>query len=238
MEPRGNEREISTGELIAGSLVQLGLMNENINPSMPLTPNEVPPASLTTGVLPLILNVAQASSVPPLLASSVALPVSAGVVSPVPISGVGFGIQRILTAGSVAAPKQKQKASIDALTLLKHDHHLVDELFQAFGRARGSIEKKRIIALKICKELMVHAQIEEEIFYPTCRGRVSEDLLDEAHVEHDSAKFLLVKIIEGSPDEDFYDAKVKVLSEQVLHHAKKEELKMDSMFSQSLLGWI
>ena len=74
--------------------------------------------------------------------------------------------------------------------------------------------------------------IEEEIFYPAFRGRIEDDTLDEAYVEHDGAKVLINDIEAGSPDDDFYDAKVKVLSEEIKHHVKEEERQSDGMFAQ------
>jgi hypothetical protein len=75
--------------------------------------------------------------------------------------------------------------------------------------------------------------IEEEIFYPACKGKIEEDLLDEAYVEHDGAKVLIAEIEAGTPDDDFYDAKVKVLSEQIKHHVEEEEKRSEGMFSQA-----
>jgi hypothetical protein len=72
-------------------------------------------------------------------------------------------------------------------------------------------------------ELTVHTKIEEDIFYPACEGKVEEDLLKEAYVEHDGAKVLIAEIEAGGPDDEFYDAKVKVLSEMIEHHVKEEE---------------
>lgn len=120
----------------------------------------------------------------------------------------------------------------DAVALLKADHRKVEELFEAFESAKGDGRKQKI-ALEICLELTVHAKIEEEIFYPACEGKIEEDMLKEAYVEHDSAKVLIAEIEAGSPDDDFYDAKVKVLSEQIEHHVEEEEMRMEGMFSQA-----
>ncbi len=79
----------------------------------------------------------------------------------------------------------------------------------------------------------MHATIEEEIFYPACEGHVEEDLLQEAYVEHDGAKVLIAEIEAGTPSDDFYDAKVKVLSEQIEHHVEEEEMRMEGMFAQA-----
>jgi hemerythrin superfamily protein len=120
----------------------------------------------------------------------------------------------------------------DAIALLKADHRAVEELFEQFESANGSSTKQKL-ALQICLELTVHAKIEEEIFYPACEGKVEENLLKEAYVEHDGAKVLIAEIETASPDEDFYDAKVKVLSEQIEHHVGEEEQRMEGMFAQA-----
>jgi hemerythrin superfamily protein len=120
----------------------------------------------------------------------------------------------------------------DAIALLKADHRTVEDLFAQFESASGD-GRKRKIAEQICLELTVHAQIEEEIFYPACEGKVEEDLIKEAYVEHDGAKVLIAEIEAGGPDDEFYDAKVKVLSEQIEHHVEEEEKRMEGMFSQA-----
>ncbi|MDZ4375717.1 MAG: hemerythrin domain-containing protein [Phenylobacterium sp.] len=120
----------------------------------------------------------------------------------------------------------------DAIALLKADHRKVEDLFAKFESAKGD-GKKRAIAEEICMELTIHAKIEEDIFYPACEGKVEEDLLKEAYVEHDGAKVLIAEIEAGGPDDEFYDAKVKVLSEQIEHHVKEEEQRVEGMFSQA-----
>jgi len=120
----------------------------------------------------------------------------------------------------------------DAIALLKADHRAVEALFEKFEGARGDGAKEKI-ARQICLELTVHAQIEEEIFYPACEGKVEEDLLKEAYVEHDGAKVLIAEIEAGGPDDDYFDAKVKVLSEQIEHHVEEEEKRMEGVFSQA-----
>ena len=113
--------------------------------------------------------------------------------------------------------------SQDAIALLKQDHRTVEELFEKFEKASGDGRKQQI-AEQICLELSVHAQIEEEIFYPACEGKVEEDLLKESYVEHDGAKVLIAEILAGGPKADeYYDAKVKVLSEEIEHHVEEEE---------------
>ncbi len=120
----------------------------------------------------------------------------------------------------------------DAIALLKADHRSVEALFEEFEGAKGAGSKERI-AQRICLELTVHAQIEEEIFYPACEGKVEEADLKEAYVEHDGAKVLIAEIEAGGPDDDYYDAKVKVLSEEIEHHVKEEEARMEGIFAQA-----
>ena len=120
----------------------------------------------------------------------------------------------------------------DAITLLKADHRKVEDLFKEFEDATRS-DRKRTLAEQICLELTVHTKIEEEIFYPACEGHVDEDLLKEAYVEHDGAKVLIAEIEAGGPGDEYYDAKVKVLSEQIKHHVKEEEGWLQGMFSQA-----
>ena len=121
---------------------------------------------------------------------------------------------------------------LDAIALLKADHRKVEQLFEDFEKA-GSDGRKRKLAEQICLELTVHTRIEEEIFYPACRGKIEDDLVDEAAVEHDAAKVLIAEIEGGGPDDDFYDAKVKVLSEMIEHHVEEEEKRVEGMFSQA-----
>jgi hypothetical protein len=122
--------------------------------------------------------------------------------------------------------------SQDAIALLKADHRAVEELFEKFEKA-SDYERKRKLAEEICLELSVHAQIEEEIFYPACEGKVDEDLLKESYVEHDGAKVLIAEITKGRPDDEFYDAKVKVLQEEIEHHVEEEEKRLEGLFAQA-----
>ena len=120
----------------------------------------------------------------------------------------------------------------DAIALLKADHRKVENLFATYENARGS-ERKRKLAEEICNELKIHTLIEEEIFYPALKGKIEAEVLEEAYVEHDGAKVLINDIVAGSPDEEFYDAKVKVLQEQIEHHVKEEERPAEGMFAQA-----
>ena len=122
--------------------------------------------------------------------------------------------------------------ALDAVALLKADHRKVEELSAKFEAAKGD-GRKQALAQEICLELTVHTQIEEGIFYPACEGKVEEDLLSEAYVEHDGAKVLIAEIEAGGPNDEFYDAKVKVLSEMIEHHVEEEEARVEGMFAQA-----
>jgi hypothetical protein len=111
------------------------------------------------------------------------------------------------------------------------DHRKVEDLFETYENSKSKSAKAKL-AQQICMELTVHATIEEEIFYPAVKGQVEDDILDEAYVEHDGAKVLIGELLAGAPDDDFYDAKVKVLSEEIKHHVKEEEQR-DGIFAQA-----
>jgi hypothetical protein len=121
---------------------------------------------------------------------------------------------------------------MDAIALLKADHRKVEELFEKFENAKGAAAKRNLVE-QICTELSVHATIEEEIFYPACNGEVEDDLLNEAYVEHDGAKVMIAELLGSDPGHDFYDAKVKVLAEEIKHHVKEEEKPGEGIFAQA-----
>jgi hypothetical protein len=121
----------------------------------------------------------------------------------------------------------------DAIALLKADHRKVEDLFAKFEKARDE-QRKAALVLKICTELSIHATLEEEIFYPACKGRIEdEDVLEEAYVEHDGAKVLIAELLDSEPDAEFYDAKVSVLSEMIKHHVKEEEKRSEGLLAQA-----
>ena len=132
----------------------------------------------------------------------------------------------------MAKAEKTAEKTMDAIALLKADHRAVEDLFEKFEKAREA-SRKGEIARKICHELIVHSLIEEEIFYPAVRDKVEDDLLDESYVEHDGAKMLIAEILNGSPEDEFYDAKVKVLKEEIKHHVKEEEKPGEGLFSQT-----
>ncbi|OUL98678.1 hemerythrin domain-containing protein [Variovorax sp. JS1663] len=125
-------------------------------------------------------------------------------------------------------PTSTKRAEPDACSLLDADHRKVKKMFKEYdelvgSRAASAAEKRRQLATEICMELTVHAQIEEEIFYPALREAIKEtDLLDEAEVEHASAKDLIAQIQEAQDVDEMFDAKVKVLGEYIDHHVKEE----------------
>ncbi|HTT82289.1 MAG TPA: hemerythrin domain-containing protein [Rhizomicrobium sp.] len=119
----------------------------------------------------------------------------------------------------------------DAEALLKSDHRRVEGLFQQYESADDS-EKKKELARQVCLELIVHTRLEEEIFYPACREKgVEHEMLDEAQVEHDGAKTLIAELLNGTPDDEYYSAKVTVLSEYIKHHVAEEEKPQTGIFA-------
>src|SRR3546814_9589600 len=104
--------------------------------------------------------------------------------------------------------RMAQKEKQDGIALLKADHREVEQLFAKFEKAKGAGQKQKL-AEQICKELTIHAKIEEDIFYPACEGAVEAELLEDAYVKHDSAKVLIAEIEAGGPAETLYAAKVK-----------------------------
>jgi hemerythrin superfamily protein len=130
-----------------------------------------------------------------------------------------------------ATRKPTDQHGDDAISFLMGEHKKVKNLFAEFAKlAKGEDNEaaKEGIVRQICDALTVHAQIEEEIFYPAVRAAIDDDeLMDEADVEHSGAKNLIAQLIEITPeDDDHYDAKVTVLSEMIDHHVKEEEGKM------------
>jgi hemerythrin superfamily protein len=113
---------------------------------------------------------------------------------------------------------------MDAIKLLKGQHRDVEKLFEAFESA-GTKEKQALFD-RIADALAVHATIEEKIFYPAAKSEKTKDLLQEAVEEHLSVKRLIADLMELSPSDESFDAKVKVLKEQVEHHVEEEETEM------------
>ena len=125
-----------------------------------------------------------------------------------------------------ASSDKAKAAPKDAIALLKADHEAVSQLFDEYEKTRSVANKKALVS-EICTALSVHAQIEEEIFYPAVKSALKDKLLvPEATVEHDGVKGLIAQLEGAEPDGEMYDAKVKVLSEYVKHHVKEEQNEM------------
>lgn len=127
-----------------------------------------------------------------------------------------------------------KEESNSAIALLMEDHARVRQLFAEFKKIKGETTaqaKKAELVRQVCQELLIHAQVEEELFYPAVRAAIDDqDLMDEAEVEHAGAKDLIMQLMEMAPGDDLYDAKVTVLSESIEHHVGEEE---GSMFPQA-----
>jgi hemerythrin superfamily protein len=127
---------------------------------------------------------------------------------------------------------RKKASPQDAIALLKADHRQVEAWFSEFDGTRSS-SKKQHLASKICEALTVHTMIEEEIFYPLfLQATEDKDTHHEAVVEHAGAKKLIAEIQGMSSEDDYFDAKVTVLSEMIKHHVKEEE-KPGGMFAEA-----
>ena len=130
------------------------------------------------------------------------------------------------TTTKTAASDHAKPAPKDAIALLKADHEAVSQLFAEYEKTRSVPNKKALVA-QICTALSVHAQIEEEIFYPAVKAALKDKLLvPEASVEHAGVKDLIAQLKGVEPDGEMYDARVKVLSEYVKHHVKEEQNEM------------
>jgi hemerythrin superfamily protein len=122
---------------------------------------------------------------------------------------------------------KKSQANL-AIDMLVDDHKKVKKMFKDFDKLKekGDAEDKQALVQEICNELILHTQIEEEIFYPAARDVVEEDMVNEAEVEHASAKDLIEQIQALDPSDPMYDAKVTVLGEYIEHHVEEEEKEM------------
>ena len=143
-----------------------------------------------------------------------------------------------MTTTKTAAADKAKPAPKDAIALLKADHEAVSQLFAEYEKTRSVPNKKALVA-EICTALSVHAQIEEEIFYPAVKTALKDKLLvPEATVEHASLKDLIAQLEGVEPGGELYDAKVKVLSEYVKHHVKEEQSEMFPKAKSSSLDMI
>jgi hemerythrin superfamily protein len=122
--------------------------------------------------------------------------------------------------------QEQNPSEMDAIELLMQDHKKVQKVFKEFEKSKDELgdEEKGGMVRQCCMELKIHTQIEEEIFYPAAREAIEdEDLVDEAEVEHASAKQLIGELEGMEPGDELYDARFTVLGEYVNHHIKEEE---------------
>ena len=147
-------------------------------------------------------------------------------------------MQHTQTSRSTSTSKKTKAQSTEAMSLLMDDHKKVQKLFKDFEKLSesGSKKEKAQLAQQICQELKIHTTIEEEIFYPAVREAIdASDILDEAEVEHNTAKTLISQIESCEPSDDHYDAMVTVLGEYVNHHIEEEEKEMFPKVKKSKL---
>lgn len=143
------------------------------------------------------------------------------------------GAQQGPSAPEAKAGATAQPAPSDGVALLRADHRKVEGLFSQYEAASNDGQKQTLIR-QICSELIIHTTLEEEIFYPACRAAASdEDPLDEAQVEHDSAKVLIADLLNGASDDPYRDAKVSVLADQIKHHVEEEEAPSIGIFARA-----
>jgi hemerythrin superfamily protein len=141
--------------------------------------------------------------------------------------------QRKKQSAPAARRRNGTGEAVGATTMLREDHRSVEKLFREF-EAEESGDRKAELARRACNELVVHAMLEEEIFYPACREiEALAGALDEAQVEHDTVKLLIRDVLARSPGDPYYDARVKVLSEYVKHHVAEEEKPDGGVFAQA-----
>jgi hypothetical protein len=142
------------------------------------------------------------------------------------------GARKSARSQSRSSGSSAKRTGPDAIALLKSDHREVEGWFEQFEKARAG-DRKQALAQKICKALTAHTTIEEEVFYPAfLEATEDKDLHHEAEVEHDGAKKLIAEIEASDPSDDYYDAKVSVLSEMIKHHVKEEEQR-GGMFAKA-----
>lgn len=137
-------------------------------------------------------------------------------------------VGKVARAASPKAPASKRSTSLsqDAIALLRADHKRVSDLYDQYESTRSATKKKKIVAA-ICLELTIHAQVEEEIFYPAVKQALKDkELVPEATVEHATLKELIAQVKDKEPDGEMFDAKIKVMSEYTRHHVKEEQNEM------------
>ncbi|MQP74675.1 hemerythrin [Stenotrophomonas sp. MYb238] len=142
-------------------------------------------------------------------------------------------------AGKTAAGKAQTSPRVsaggqDAVALLKADHRQVEQMFARCAATDDPDDKSELVR-NIGNALVIHAMLEEEIFYPACReGGIEDAVMDEAQVEHDTVGMLVMDLTESSPEAPYYDAKVKVLGEYVQLHVREEEKPSSGIFAKAV----
>ena len=135
-------------------------------------------------------------------------------------------IARPSSPAKPATRSSSKPKTTDATAMLRADHQLVSKLFDDYESSKSTNKKMQIVS-QICTELSVHAQVEEEIFYPAVKEALKDkELVPEATVEHATLKDLIAQVEGIEPDGEMFDAKIKVLSEYVKHHVKEEQNEM------------
>jgi hypothetical protein len=124
------------------------------------------------------------------------------------------------------------KTGGDPVAMLTADHRQVEQLFDKFEKTKDDTEKMQL-AREVCTKLIVHTLLEEELFYPACEKHMDGRLLEEAQVEHDGTKTLINEVMRGRPGDNYFDAKVKVLSEMIKHHVQEEEKPREGILAKA-----
>ena len=133
---------------------------------------------------------------------------------------------KTVTRNAPAKSTGSSSTGPDAIALLRADHKRVAALYEQYENTRSASKKKTIVAT-ICQELSIHAQVEEEIFYPAVKAALKDkEMVPEAQVEHASLKELIAQVKDKEPDGEMFDAKIKVMSEYTNHHVKEEQTEM------------
>lgn len=142
------------------------------------------------------------------------------------------------TDNTPSTPTRSHAAGKDAIAMLRADHDEVNALFAAVKHADGLVKKKELVG-RICAALSLHAQIEEEIFYPAVQAALKDHLLvPEAKVEHGGVKALIAQLVDLDPGGEMYDARLTVLSEYVKHHVREEQTEMFPKVKSSSLDLV
>jgi hypothetical protein len=150
---------------------------------------------------------------------------------------------RQTSTDTTARPRKRSSATArtEVITTLKDDHKRVKRLFREFEKPAVKANRQSVAALvgEACAALEMHTTLEEEIFYPAARECLPDaDLIDEAEIEHASAKELIAQLEAMTPDDPRYAATFKVLGEYVKHHIQEEETEMFPQMAKRDCDWV